>query len=209
MLIDQFNSVQKLYEFLKNKHNFGEYNFPEIASQASNLVFFRGNHESPLMIIGEAPGKDEDLLGQPFVGRCGKLLQFALKNIEKTETDVYITNSVFWRPTLVDSITNRVSNRAPSEQEITWCRPYLFKHIELIKPKIILTLGLVAFYALQNLSLDDKRHLKINSLRKKIVNYSQDSKIKVVSSFHPAYILRQKNLYPEFKQDLQYAFEQI
>ncbi|MEW5323933.1 uracil-DNA glycosylase, partial [Geobacillus thermoleovorans] len=84
------------------------------------------------MIIGEAPGRDEDLAGKPFVGRAGRLLDKMLSAIGLTEADVHITNVVYWRPP---------GNRTPTPQEALACRPFLERQIELVAPKILVAVG--------------------------------------------------------------------
>jgi len=98
----------------------------------NNAVFGMGKHTAPLMFIGEAPGRDEDLQGKPFVGAAGKILREALKNVGIPLKDIYIANILKCRPP---------KNRDPQPEEIALCLPYLNKQIELIRPRIICTLG--------------------------------------------------------------------
>ena len=99
---------------------------------AKNLCFYRGAQTARLMLIGEAPGRDEDLQGKPFVGRAGQLLDRMLAAIGLTETDVHITNIVYWRPP---------GNRTPTPQEAQVCRPFLERQVELVAPQIVVLLG--------------------------------------------------------------------
>jgi uracil-DNA glycosylase len=99
---------------------------------AKNLVFADGNPEADLMLVGEAPGRDEDLQGLPFVGRSGQLLDRMLAAIGRDRTSAYITNVVPWRPP---------GNRDPSPLETEICRPFIERHIELAQPKVLVTLG--------------------------------------------------------------------
>jgi uracil-DNA glycosylase family 4 len=99
---------------------------------AKNLCFSRGNDAAPLMLIGEAPGRDEDIAGRPFVGRAGQLLDRMLASIGLDERGVYITNVVYWRPP---------GNRTPTPQEVEACAPFLARQIELVAPKVLVLLG--------------------------------------------------------------------
>lgn len=104
----------------------------ELAKTANQLVFGSGNPDAQIMFIGEAPGKNEDLKGEPFVGASGKLLDEMLSSINIVRRDVYITNIVKYRPP---------ENRDPTAQEKAEFWPYLLKQIDIIKPKIVATLG--------------------------------------------------------------------
>ena len=99
---------------------------------AKNLCMWRGNPKARIMMIGEAPGRDEDLEGKPFVGRAGQLLDKMLAAIGLTDGDVYITNIVYWRPP---------GNRTPTPQEVQACQPFLDRQIELVAPDIMVLLG--------------------------------------------------------------------
>ena len=103
------------------------------------MVFSDGNPKSKIMLIGEAPGHDEDIQGKPFVGRSGKLLDKMLNAIELSRDKVYIANIIPWRPP---------NNRRPTDDEINMCLPMIKKHIEIINPSAILLLGSTATYAL-------------------------------------------------------------
>ena len=103
-----------------------------LKATATNLCFFRGSAKAKLMLIGEAPGREEDLSGRPFVGRAGQLLDKMLAAIGLTESDVHVTNVVYWRPP---------GNRTPTPQETLACKPFLERQIELVAPQIILALG--------------------------------------------------------------------
>ena len=149
----------------------------KLKDNASNLVFADGNPNSRVMIIGEGPGANEDKEGLPFVGRAGQLLDKMLNAINLSRDNVYITNVVNYRPP---------ENRKPTEAEVKRYLPYLKRHIEIIKPKIILLLGSTAMNAiLSNNDVISKvrgkwHEIKINEL-----------KIQTMVSFHPAYLLRQ------------------
>jgi uracil-DNA glycosylase family 4 len=143
---------------------------------AKNLCMSRGNPQARLMLIGEAPGRDEDLEGKPFVGRAGRLLDKMLAAIGLSEADVYITNTVFWRPP---------GNRTPTPQEVQACQPFLDRQIELVAPDIIVLLGGAA--AKQVLATDDG----IMKLRGKWRSYQSGGRaIRTMATLHPAFLLR-------------------
>ena len=151
----------------------------DLKDVATNTVFSDGQNDSKIMLIGEAPGADEDLIGKPFVGQAGKLLDKMLESINLSrKKNFYITNLVFWRPP---------GNRNPNKQEIATCLPLTKKHISIIRPKMLILLGNVASQAI----LSSKEGISV--LRKK-ENYYIDRdlnfKIPVKTIFHPAYLLR-------------------
>ena len=165
-------------------------NFPN-----KNLVFADGNKNSQVMIIGEAPGKTEDKLKKPFVGRAGKLLDELLNRIHLDRTKVYITNVVNYRPD---------KNRKPIPKEINEFKKLLFKHIEIISPKCILLLGATAAAAVLN-HIGPLSEVRGKWKNIKIINSYFD----ILTTFHPAFLLRQparkkstlEDLY-EFKRKL-------
>ncbi len=140
----------------------------------TQAVFGVGNRQAEWMVIGEAPGADEDRQGEPFVGRAGQLLNSMLKAIGLAREEVYIANILKCRPP---------GNREPLPEEAATCEPYLKRQIELIKPKIILALGRIAA---QNLLKTDT---KIGALRGKRHVYP-GTEIPLVVTYHPAYLLR-------------------
>jgi len=144
---------------------------------ANSTVFGYGNPQAEVMIIGEAPGADEDRQGEPFVGRSGHLLDKMLLSIGLNRADCYITNVLPWRPP---------GNRTPTDEEVVTCLPFLKRQIELVMPKIIFILGRSAANAL----LDNND--SISNLRGHFIDYcTQNGKIiQTLSSFHPAYLLR-------------------
>ncbi|MEY2728433.1 MAG: hypothetical protein RJA93_509 [Pseudomonadota bacterium] len=147
-------------------------NFPK-----KNLVFADGNKNSQVMIIGEAPGKTEDKLKKPFVGRAGKLLDELLNRIHLDRTKVYITNVVNYRPD---------KNRKPTPEEINEFKKLLFKHIEIISPKCILLLGATAAAAVLN-HIGPLSEVRGKWKNIKIINSYFD----ILTTFHPAFLLRQ------------------
>tara|TARA_B100002052_G_scaffold299072_1_gene335102 strand:- start:2884 stop:3609 length:726 start_codon:yes stop_codon:yes gene_type:complete len=160
----------------------------ELKKNATNMVFGDGNPSSSIMIIGEGPGANEDKEGKPFVGRAGKLLDKMLESIKLNRKNVYISNVVNFRPPM---------NRKPSEVEINRYLPFLNKHIEIINPKILLLLGSTALNAIigNEIIISKARGKWVN---KKIGNANPE----VISSFHPAFLMRQ----PDQKK---YAWEDL
>ena len=144
---------------------------------ANKTVFGGGNPKAKIMIVGEAPGADEDRIGLPFVGRSGQLLDKMLKAVNVDRTSCYITNVLPWRPP---------GNRTPTDGEIAVCLPFLKRQIELINPEVIVVLGGSAANAL----LDNEE--PISRLRGKWLEYrkSDGKTVPVLASFHPAYLLR-------------------
>ncbi len=163
----------------------------DLHKQRTQAVFGVGNREAQWLIIGEAPGADEDRQGEPFVGRAGKLLNNMLLAIGLRREEVYIANIVKCRPP---------NNREPAPQEAQSCAPYLARQIALIKPKLILALGRVAA---QNLLKTDRA---VGSLRGKRFYYEQ-SAIPIIVTYHPAYLLRSPQEKRKVWQDLQAARE--
>ncbi len=141
----------------------------------NKFVFGTGNPDADVMLVGEGPGADEDAQGEPFVGRAGKLLTDILAAINFKREDVFIANIVKCRPP---------GNRNPNPDEIKECIPFLKKQIELVKPKMILCLGLVAANSLLGKKL---------SLTKMRGNFFVMDGVKVLVTYHPAALLRNPN----------------
>lgn len=146
-----------------------------LGATRNKFVFGSGNHNADVMVIGEGPGADEDAQGLPFVGRAGKLLTDILKAINFSRDEVYIANIVKCRPP---------GNRTPLPQEMESCLPYLKKQIEIIKPKLILCLGLTAAHGLL------KNKDSLTNMRGKVFEFEN---AKVIVTFHPAALLRNPN----------------
>jgi uracil-DNA glycosylase len=147
-----------------------------LKATAKNLCFYRGAPQARLMLIGEAPGREEDLEGKPFVGRAGQLLDKMLAGIGLAETHVHITNIVYWRPP---------GNRTPTPQEAQVCRPFLERQIELVAPDIVVLLGGAA--AKHVLEVADG----IMRIRGKWRDIEIGSaKLRAIATLHPAYLLR-------------------
>jgi uracil-DNA glycosylase family 4 len=204
MMKNNFQTLTELKSFLERKENYVTFNFPEIAKISQNLVFSKGNPESKIIIIGEAPGSDEDKRGIPFCGRCGKLLEKALKehNIDQN-SELYTINSIFWRPSVFNQKTKRFSNRPPTEDEINWCKEFVFEHIRLINPKKIICLGSYSFSLTQNFNEKQRKKIKISQIIGQRFQYFHNQSIEVYVNFHPAYILRnEKTLFKKYSDDL-------
>jgi DNA polymerase len=143
---------------------------------AKNLCFYRGAERSALMIIGEAPGREEDLEGKPFVGRAGQLLDKMLSAIGMSEADVHITNIVYWRPP---------GNRTPTPQEALACRPFLERQIALVGPKVVLALGGAAAKHLFDVA---DGIMRIRGKWREIDMGGHQAQ--AMATLHPAYLLR-------------------
>ena len=150
----------------------------------TKFVFGVGNPNADIMIIGEAPGADEDAKGEPFVGRAGQLLTKILQAINFEREEVFIANILKCRPP---------DNRTPIPSEVEQCEPYLLKQIELIKPKFILAVGLTAANTLL------KQKFKMADIRGKIFDYHG---VNMLITYHPAALLRN----PEWKK---YTWEDV
>jgi len=153
----------------------------------SQIVFGVGNPEADLMFVGEAPGADEDIQGVPFVGRAGQLLTKIIEAIGMKREDVYIANVIKCRPP---------QNRNPEPDEVETCEPFLFRQIDIIKPKVIVALGKFAAQALLR-TLDP-----ISRLRGRVYDYRG---AKLIPTFHPAYLLRNPSSKREVWEDMKLA----
>ncbi|HBS52268.1 MAG TPA: uracil-DNA glycosylase [Coxiellaceae bacterium] len=140
----------------------------------TNTVFGIGNEKAKVMFIGEAPGANEDLKGEPFVGRAGMLLNSMLRSIGLERTDVYIANILKCRPP---------NNRDPLPQEVKLCTPYLQQQIALIQPKVLIAVGRIAAQFLLN-TMESMSKLRGNTYQ-----YGEQ-KIPLLVTYHPAYLLR-------------------
>ncbi len=150
---------------------------------AKNTVFADGNPDADLMLVGEAPGAEEDRRGLPFVGPAGRLLDRMLAAIGRSREDTRITNMVFWRPP---------GNRTPSTEEAALCRPFVDRHIALVQPRVLVCVGGIAAKSLLG------QNTGITRLRGRWYRFSPDTgaadaglEIATTALFHPAYLLRQ------------------
>lgn len=175
---DLATGATNLSELKKVVENFDGCNLKKMAT---NTVFSDGNPDSKIMLIGEAPGNNEDLQGIPFCGDSGKLLDEMFKAIKLTRNELYITNTIFWRPP---------GNRRPTPEELAICRPFVERHIQLINPKLIVLIGATAMSSIIN------NNEPISKIRGKFIDFAPDyldHQIKLVVIFHPSYLLRQAN----------------
>lgn len=155
--------------------------------ERTNTVFGIGSKQAKWLILGEAPGQEEDKQGEPFVGRAGQLLNSMLFAVGLQRSDIFIANTVKCRPP---------NNRDPHPTEILSCAPFLTRQIELLKPRLILILGRVAVRRL--LQKEDA----LGKLRGKVHEYQN---IPVVITYHPAYLLRSPSEKAKAWEDLQFA----
>ena len=161
----------------------------ELHTSRTRTVFGVGNHSADWLVIGEAPGHDEDQQGEPFVGRAGQLLNAMLRAAGLQREQVFIANILKCRPP---------NNRDPKPEEVACCEPYLLRQIELIRPRLILAVGRIAA---QNL-LDTQT--PIGKLRGEVHRF-RDTGIPVIATYHPAYLLRSPMEKRKSWQDLQLA----
>jgi uracil-DNA glycosylase len=151
----------------------------------THVVFGVGNPQADLMFVGEAPGRDEDLRGEPFVGRAGQLLTRIIEAIGMKRQDVYIANVIKCRPP---------NNRNPEADEISRCEPYLIRQITLVQPRLIVALGTFAAQTLL------KTKLPISQLRGRFHTYQG---VRVMPTFHPAFLLRNPDRKRAVWEDMQ------
>ncbi|MGA7803530.1 uracil-DNA glycosylase, partial [Bradyrhizobium sp.] len=159
-----------------------------LKATATRLVFADGNPKARIMLVGEAPGREEDIEGLPFVGRSGKLLDRMLGAIGLDRTSAYIANVIPWRPP---------GNRTPTPQETQICLPFIRRQIELVDPDVLVTLGNPSTQALLGTREGIMRS------RGKWLDYDTGSRvIPAIATFHPAYLLRSPSYKRMSWQDL-------
>lgn len=167
--LETIKTLDELEMYIKNLSH-------PLKETATNTVFGCGNRKSKILFIGEAPGQEEDAQGIPFVGQSGQLLTNIMLSIKMPREKIYITNVVNWRP---------ANNRTPSTDEITFFKPILFKHIELLNPSIIVTLGATATKAVLEINTG------ILSIRGQWLEKEIHGKnYLVLPTYHPSYLLR-------------------
>ncbi len=173
------NTLETLQKQAQNCH------LCELSKSRQRVVFGEGNPHADILFIGEAPGATEDSSGKPFVGRSGELLTKMIENVLKiSRSDVYITNIVKCRPP---------NNQIPTPTQAHTCQPYLLKQIELIKPKLIVTLGATAYHYLTG---DETGITKIRGTVHKQNGYT------LIPTYHPSYLLRNPSAKKEVFEDL-------
>ena len=160
-----------------------------LKTTAKSLVFAAGPADAPVMLIGEAPGRDEDIEGLPFVGRSGQLLDRILESIGLSRTtNAYITNVIFWRPP---------GNRPPTTEEVAICAPFFLRHIELNAPKVLVLLGATPVKHVLNIEEG------ITRVRGRWGRYAVNgTEIPALPTFHPAYLLRTPSAKRQVWQDM-------
>ena len=169
--VDKANDLERLKKSISNIKNCS------LKNGATNIVFSDGNPKSKIMLLGEAPGSNEDREGLPFVGRAGTLLDKMLASINLNRKNVYISNIINYRPP---------ENRRPTDEEINRYLPFIKKHIEIINPKILILLGSTAMNALIG------SEVVISGARGNwIEKESGVCKTPVIVTFHPAFLMRQ------------------
>ncbi|NWF52255.1 MAG: uracil-DNA glycosylase [Nitrospirae bacterium] len=168
---DKLFDKGSLLKYLRKE--IGDCNRCRLSKGRTNIVFGEGNPDARLMFIGEAPGREEDLQGRPFVGDAGRLLTRLIEKMGYKRKDVYIANIVKCRPPM---------NRDPEKDEIEICKVFVEKQIEIIKPVVIISLGRISA---QTLIGNDR--LKMTSIRGNFFDYKG---IHLMPTFHPAYLLR-------------------
>ncbi|MDR3325933.1 MAG: uracil-DNA glycosylase [Rhodospirillaceae bacterium] len=187
----QLATASKTLESLKMAIE--SYDGCKLKNTCRNLVFASGNPKADLMLIGEAPGAEEDIQGIPFVGASGRLLECILKSIRLHRKDVYITNLIPWRPP---------GNCKPDLITIELCLPFIIRHIELVTPRIIVFLGGTSANALLY------KHDAISKMRGKWYNYKSTgliNSIVAMPTYHPSYLLRT----PQHKRETWHDFLSI
>ena len=189
--IEDISNIKDL-EFFINTHTPSN-----LKKHAKKTVIGDGNTNANIMIIGEAPGAEEDKIGKPFVGAAGKLLNKMLTAIKLERKNVYITNVLPWRPP---------NNRTPSNEEILQCLPIVQRHIELVNPKFILLLGSTAAKAILSTSLSIAK-LRGNWHDYKSLNLNKP--IQCLATYHPAFLLRSPNYKKQSWEDLQILQQKI
>ena len=172
-LADEAKNLAELRNAVEN------FNGCNLKKMANKTVFADGNPDTRTMLIGEAPGADEDIQGIPFCGQSGQLLDKVIKSIGlNRETGFYITNTLFWRPP---------GNRKPTPEELAICEPFLEKHIALVNPKILLLVGATAVTGVL------KNNDSMGKLRGKIFHYKNrymQHEVPVMVTYHPSFLLR-------------------
>lgn len=173
------NLLAELYQPYSNLAN-----CPVSTQSCTKLVFGEGSPNAKIMFIGEAPGKDEDEQGRPFVGRSGRLLTATLLSLGIKREDVFITNVVKCRPP---------ENRKPLPSEIAFYKPILLHEIKIVRPQVICTLGASALEALTG------EPFSMTKIRGKIMSFDDTT---LIPTLHPAYVLRNPAAEKDFKHDL-------
>ena len=168
--LSEIKTLNDLQSFIEN------YDECELSHTARSTVFCDGNVDAEVMLIGEAPGNQEDIEGKPFVGKSGQLLDKILETININRTNCYISNIIPWRPP---------GNRNPTAEEINTCLPFIKKHIQLINPKILMLIGSISAKSILDQTIGITKLRGIWHLYK-----DKNIEIPALPVFHPAYLLR-------------------
>jgi DNA polymerase len=171
-------SGREKYEWLKNEVLSCEA-LKKHVRPGKKLVFGIGDVDADILFCGEAPGADEEVVGEPFVGRAGQLLTRIINAMGLTRDGVYITNIMNWRP----EMPTETGNRPPTQEEMKFCLPYLLAQIEIVRPRVIVALGATAIGGL--LGPDPSR--RMGDVRGKWLTFAG---IPLMATFHPSYLLR-------------------
>ncbi len=180
--MSSFKAVETLEEI---RSNLGECTRCGLCSGRKNIVFGVGSPDADLVIVGEAPGREEDIKAEPFVGRSGQLLNRMLEAIGLSREDIYICNVIKCRPP---------ENRNPTAAEVETCEPFLIRQLKSLRPKVILAMGK---FAAQTLLQTEERISRIRG------NFHEYHGIPVMPTFHPAYLLRNQSQKRVVWEDLQ------
>ena len=187
-----FRSLKEVRDWLGNCRRCGLY------KTRKNIVFGAGKERAPIVFVGEGPGFDEDVQGEPFVGKAGQLLTKIIEAMELNRKDVYITNVVKCRPP---------QNRNPQKDEIEACLPFLREQLRIMRPKVICALGTVAAQTLIG------TNETITKIRGNFCTYSLDvgaeEKTMLMPTYHPAYLLRNPLEKKVVWQDMQKIMEEL
>jgi len=172
---------------------------PHLVKSRTQVVFGVGNPQADLMLVGEAPGADEDAQGEPFVGRAGQLLTKIIEAMGVTRKDVYIGNVLKCRPDMPKGVSG---NRKPKPEEMETCLPWLRKQIDIIKPKVLVALGATAVEGLLG------ETAPMRELRGKCLDFYGTP---VIVTYHPAYLLRNQTITEKRKvwEDMMLAMEKL
>lgn len=165
----------------------------ELAQSRTHTVFGEGPDQADWLLVGEAPGQQEDRQGKPFVGRAGQLLSQMIRALDHSREQMFIANTLKCRPP---------NNRDPMPEELQACEPFLLKQIELLQPKVMLALGRFSAQALL------KSEEPLGRLRGKVYHYGPD-KIPLIVTYHPAYLLRKPADKAKVWTDLLLAYQQL
>ncbi len=173
-LADRASTIKDLEQMVRS------FDQCSLKKMATNTVFSDGTRTAKIVLIGEAPGATEDAQGIPFCGESGELLDNMLYSIGLSrKQNVYITNTIFWRPP---------ANRRPTNEEIEVCKPFVEKHIALMQPKLLILVGSTAAASILG------NNIQISKIRQQYFEYKNqyiDTPIPTTTIFHPAYLLRQ------------------